>query len=160
VNRPGDTVTIRKLDAAGREVWRWQATVRRVDSHSVQVEARFNAPEVDRFGLAFRRDDRLLETYFSDRWYNVFAVHDRDKGSFKGWYCNICRPAILADGEIRWEDLALDVVVLPDRRSAVLDEEEMTALPLAESERQKAWQAVQELLGLARDGTGPFAGET
>lgn len=159
MNRPGDSVTIRKCDAAGREVWRWQAAVRRADAHSLEVEARFNAPEVDRFGLAFRRNDRLVETYFTDRWYNIFAVHDASTGAFKGWYCNICRPASLRDGEVRWEDLALDVVVLPDRRSAVLDEEDMRALPLPDDERQTARRTADELLRHARDRTGPFASD-
>jgi hypothetical protein len=119
VNQPGDEVTVRKMDPAGGEKWRWRAVVRHATSSSLQVEARFNAPEVDRFGIEFRRGDRILESYFADRWYNIFAVYGADTGVFKGWYCNISRPADLKDGRVDWVDLELDVVVLPDHRSAV-----------------------------------------
>lgn len=153
---PGDTVTIHKFDTAGREMLRWQAIVRRTEATSIQVEARFNAPEVDRAGLAFRRGDRLLETYFTDRWYNIFAVYDADTPALKGWYCNVSRPARLESGEISWVDLALDVVVLPDGRTAVLDEEEFADLPLSDDERLDARQAVEELLRNAEDGSGLF----
>jgi len=156
VTHPGAAVTIHKVNTDGREIWRWQGVVHRRDATSIQVEARFNAPQVDRFGLAFRRGDRILETYFTDRWYNVFAVYDADTPVFKGWYCNVSRPARLQDSEVTWVDLALDVVVLPDGRAAVLDEEEFAALPLSDDERRAARQAVEELLRNAEDGSGPF----
>jgi hypothetical protein len=149
-------VTIHKFDTAGREMLRWQAVVRRAEATSIQVEARFTAAQVDRFGLAFRRGDRLLETYFTDRWYNIFAVYDGDTPALKGWYCNVSRPARLQDGEVTWVDLALDVVVLPDGRTAVLDEEEFADLPLSDDERLDARQAVEELLRNAEDGSGLF----
>jgi hypothetical protein len=157
VSLPGDTVTIHKFDTAGREMLRWHAVVRRAETTSIQVEARFNAPEVDRAGLAFRRGDRLLETYFTDRCYNIFAVYDADTPALKGWYCNVSRPARLQDSEVTWVDLALDVIVLPDGRTAVLDEEEFAALRIPEDDRRAARQAVDELLRAARAGSGPFA---
>ena len=157
MNQPGDEVTVRKLDASGGEKWRWRAVVRHATSSSLHVEARFNAPEVDRFGIAFRRGDRILESYFADRWYNIFAVYGSDTAVFKGWYCNISRPADLKDGEVDWVDLELDVVVQPDHRSAVLDEEEFDALLIPEDERLAARQAVDELLRHARAASGPFA---
>jgi len=157
VNQPGDEVTVRKLDAAGGEKWRWRAVVRHATSSSVHVEARFNAPEVNRFGIEFRLGDRILESYFADRWYNIFAVYGSDTGVFKGWYCNISRPADLKDGEVDWVDLELDVVVRPDHQSAVLDEEEFAALLIPEDDRLAARQAVDELLRSARAASGPFA---
>ena len=157
MNRPGDEVTVRKLDVAGGEKWRWRAVVHQATARSLLVEARFNAPEVDRFGIEFRRGDRILESYFADRWYNIFAVYGSDTGVFKGWYCNISRPANLTDGEVDWVDLELDVVVRPDHRSAVLDEEEFAALRIPEDERLAARRAVDELLRHARAASGPFA---
>jgi hypothetical protein len=159
MNLPGDEVTIHKVDTAGREMWRWQAIVRRATATSIQVEARYNAREVDFFGLAFRRGDRLFETYFADRWYNIFAVHGADMRAFKGWYCNVARPAQWGEREITWVDLGLDVVVLPDRRSAVLDEEEFAALSLPADQQRAARNAVDDLLRQAREGSGLFTSD-
>ena len=79
------------------------------------------------------------------------------RGVFKGWYCNVSRPARWLKDEIEWVDLELDVVVRPDGRSAVLDEDEFAALVIAEDERVAARAAVDELLRYAQDRTGPFA---
>ena len=157
MNRPGESVTIHKCNSFGVEVWRWTATVLHVEAGAIQVEARYNAGEVDRAGLLLRSGDRFLETYFADRWYNVFAVHDGESQNLKGWYCNISRPARLGDGSIAWDDLGLDLVVLPDCTATVLDEDEFDALPLSDEERAVARAALAELRGHARTGTGPFA---
>ena len=155
--QPGDEVTVRKLDPAGGEKWRWQAVVRQATATSVVVEARYNAGDADRFGIAFRGGDRLLESYFADRWYNVFTVFAAETGDFKGWYCNVSRPAQWLDGEVTWVDLERDVVVHRGGRSAVLDEEEFAARALSAHERAAALSAVADLLQSARTRTGPFA---
>ena len=157
MTQPGDQVTIHKCDSAGSEVWRWPATVVRVDPPSLQVQAHYNAQEVDRFGLSFRTGDRFLETYFADRWYNIFAVYDVDTQALKGWYCNVSRPARLQDGDVYWEDLGLDIVVLPDATIHVLDQDEFERLDLTESDRATALSSLEELRHLAQDRAGPFA---
>ncbi|HMK07956.1 MAG TPA: DUF402 domain-containing protein [Anaerolineales bacterium] len=157
MTRPGDPITVRKFDITGREMWRWPATLRQAGADTLVVLANFNAGEAEFFGLSFRRGDLLLETYHRDRWYNVFAVYDASASGFKGWYCNIARPAIWQDGEIQWVDLGLDVVVLPDRRAALLDQEEFAALDLSLEDRAAARAAADELLTHAQRGTGPFA---
>ena len=55
------------------------------------------------------------------------------------------------------EDLALDLVVYPDGRSRVLDEDEFAALPLSAEERSRARRALEELQELCRRREGPFA---
>jgi predicted RNA-binding protein associated with RNAse of E/G family len=157
VSVPDDQVIVHKCDAAGREVWAWQAVLRRATPTSIQVEARFNGPEVDRHGLTFRRGDRFLETYYDDRWYNVFAVFDVATDRLKGWYCNVTRPAHLERGHVRFEDLALDLLVLPDGTTHVLDEEQFDALSLDEGQREAARRALEELKRLAAARSGPFA---
>jgi protein associated with RNAse G/E len=97
----------------------------------------------------FKRGDRLVETFYSDRWYNVFAVYDRDDGALKGWYCNVTRPATITDTAVSSDDLALDVWVSPDGAVTVLDEEEFAALELSDADRAMALDAVQQLLRLA-----------
>ncbi len=53
-------------------------------------------------------------------------------GELKGWYCDITRPAVLADGVLTVEDLDLDLWVSADGSSVLrLDEDEFAASGLA-----------------------------
>ncbi len=140
---------VRKLDHAGREVWRYPAVVVREDPGAIVVEANFNRDDLDLGFTTFKRGDRFVETFYNDRWYNVFAVYDRDSGALKGWYANICRPATWDAGQIDCQDLALDVWIDPDGRVTLLDEDEFAALPLTGAERSQARQALDRLLALA-----------
>jgi protein associated with RNAse G/E len=157
VSRPGETVTVHKCDATGREVWTWPAIVRRVSPSSIEVEARFNGKEGDIHGVTFRAGDRFVETYATDRWHNVFAAYDGETDRLKGWYCNITRPARFEPGHIWFEDLALDALVLPDRTVQILDEDEFERLSLSADERRTARRSLDDLLDQARLGIGPFA---
>jgi hypothetical protein len=124
----------------------------------VTLEAAFDHHDEDFHGLRLRRGDRFVETFYADRWYNVFAVHDVESGERKGWYCNLTRPAKIEDGDVWAEDLALDLVVLPDGSQVVLDREEFEALRLAPDELHHALAALEELRRLASAGDGPFRG--
>lgn len=148
---------VHKLDAAGREVWRYPAEVLETSPVHVVLEAFFDREEVEFHGMRLRRGDRFVETFYTDRWYNVFAIHDAGTGAFKGWYCNIARPAAIGSSSLTCEDLALDLVVFPDGRSIVLDLDEFEALSLSLDEQQRALQALEELRRMARRAEGPFA---
>lgn len=144
-----------KLDHLGREVWQYPARVLARDDTSIRLEAFFNRDDLDLGFTVFRRGDRFVETFYSDRWYNVFAVYDRDSGALKGWYCNLCRPAKLSDTAVRCDDLALDVWVSPDGDMMELDVDEFDALGLSEGEQAAAERGRRELLALAREGRLP-----
>mgnify|MGYP003620833452 CR=1 FL=1 len=148
-------VVVYKLDHLGREVWRYPARVLARDEHHIRLEAFFNRDDMNLGYAVFKRGDRFVETFYADRWYNVFAVCDRDDGALKGWYCNVCRPAAISDAAVRCDDLALDVWVSPDGAATVLDEDEFAALPLADGEAAEAGAALRELLELARSGRLP-----
>jgi hypothetical protein len=109
--------------------------------------------------MRLRRGDRFVESFYTDRWYNVFAVYDVETATFKGWYCNIARPAAIAPGGLTCEDLALDLLVFPDGRSIVLDVDEFEALSLTGEEQQHALSALEELQRMASLGEGPFAAD-
>ena len=97
----------------------------------------------------FRQGDRFIETYYTDRWYNIFEVHDREDDRLKGWYCNIAKPAVMEAGErISYVDLALDLWVAPDGTQTVLDEDEFAALALDAETRSKALRGLEELQAL------------
>jgi uncharacterized protein len=152
-----DSITVHKLDAAGREVWSYTGRVLARTASWVQLEAEFDRDEVTFHGLTLRRGDRMVETFFGDRWYNVFAIYDGIAGGLKGWYCNITRPARLEADAVRAEDLALDLLVYPQGGDLVLDEDEFERLELSPPERDAARQALADLRLLAARRAGPFA---
>lgn len=151
-----DEITVVKTDHTGREVWRYEGRVLERDATRVVLQATFNRDDLDLGYAVFRRGDRFVERFYTDRWYNVFEVHDVSDDRLKGWYCNIARPAILTDGQVRADDLALDVFIYPDGRLLVMDEDEYAALPLKQAERRAAEAAVAELKRRARHAEPPF----
>ena len=150
-------VTIHKLDANGHEVWTYRGRLLRDDPRSVTLEAVYERADVDFHGLLLRHGDRFIESFYADRGFNVFAVHDVDSGRLKGWYCNITRPARLEDGHVWAEDLALDLVVLPDGTMHVLDQDEFERLDLTRADRAAARHSMEELRHLVQERAGPFA---
>lgn len=143
--QPTDPITVIKTDHAGREVWRYQGVVLERGPHHVTLEAPFNRDDLALDYVTLRRGDRFVETFFDNRWYNLFEVHDKDDDHVKGWYVNFARPAHIVDGEIRSDDLALDLWVSPDSCKLVLDRDEFDALPIGERERAAVLDALEEL---------------
>ena len=144
-----------KLDENGNHVWEYPAVELERNSNSIRLLAFFNRDDLDLGFAIFARGDRFVEYYYNDRWYNVFAVHDGDSDKLKGWYCNVCRPAVLGEIEVRCEDLALDVWVVPEGESLILDEDEFAALAITDEERVSSLKALDELLKLAKNGALP-----
>jgi hypothetical protein len=140
-----EPVVVIKLDPQQREVWRYSGQVLRRWPEAVLLEARFNRDDMDFHGIPFKRGDRFLELYYTGRWYNIDELHDRDDDRLKGWYCNVCLPAEVSDGRVSYVDLALDLLVFPDGRQLVLDEDEFAALDLDENTRSQALAALAEL---------------
>jgi len=147
---------VHKLSPEGEELWRYQGTVLRRTGTGLTLEAVYDRSDEDFHGLRLRHGDRFVETHYSDRWYNVFAVHDVDSGGLKGWYCNIVRPARLEPEHIWSVDLALDLVVLPDGGWVVVDQDEFAELRLTPEERKQAAQALERLQGEAERLQGEF----
>jgi predicted RNA-binding protein associated with RNAse of E/G family len=139
-------ITVIKRNPAGQEIWQYSGTLLRQDSRIIVLEAHFRPPDLPFMGTVIRSGDRFIETYFTDRWYNVFEIHDRDDDRLKGWYCNIGLPAVMeAEKVISYVDLALDLWVSPDGDQTVLDEDEFSALDLDANVKSKARAALQEL---------------
>jgi len=145
-------VVVIKLDTQRQERWRYSGQVMQYAPDAVLLEAYFDREDFDFHGLPFKRGDRFVEVYFSERWYNIFEIYDRDDGSLKGWYCNVTRPAEIEAGVIRYVDLALDLLVFADGRQLVLDEDEFGALEIDEHERVQARRALAELQNILQPG--------
>lgn len=150
-------VTVHKLNAWGEEVWQYPGHLLARNPDRACLMARFDLDRVSMGGLTIERGDRFVETYYFDRWYNIFAIYEPTGNHLKGWYCNIARPARLTGMDLYAEDLALDIIVLPTGEVHILDREEFEALPLPPDDRQRALRALDDLLGMIRARRGPFA---
>jgi predicted RNA-binding protein associated with RNAse of E/G family len=139
-------ITVRKRDETGRMVWEYTGVVLERGKDFVRLEARFNRDDTPFQGIVLKRGDRFVETFYTERWYNQFEIHDRDDDALKGWYCNVGRPAVWeAPDTLSYVDLALDLWVRPDGTQAVLDEDEFDRLALDEATRHQALAALDEL---------------
>ncbi len=138
-------VIVHKRNSHGKEILAYPGMILEQDEHSVLIEAAFNREMVALGLLTFMRGDRFLETYYFKRSYNIFTVYAGGSGALKGWYCNLARPAILEDGHIHADDLALDLVRLPDGRMQLLDADEFAALDLTQKERLSCLEALDAL---------------
>jgi len=147
-----DDVTVIKLNTARQETWRYSGRILVKKPELVLLEARFNRPDTPFHDILLGLNDRFLEVYFSQRWYNIFEIHDRADDRLKGWYCNVTLPAEIRSGRITYVDLALDLLVYPDGRQLVLDEDEFAALEIDDPTRQGARRALAELACLAASG--------
>ncbi len=140
-----ENVLVLKLNVAGEETWRYTGRILERGPNWLRLEAFYNRPDTPFHGIVLAQGDRFLETYYTDRWYNIYEIHDRLTGELKGWYCNVTRPAVFEDAQISYVDLALDLLVYPDRVRLVLDEDEFAVLPIDEETRKKAISALHDL---------------
>jgi protein associated with RNAse G/E len=151
------SITVHKLNEKGEEVWRYRGEVLERMDDRVILQAHFDHDDLDFHSLQIRHGDRFVETFYNDRWYNVFAIHDVDDDHLKGWYCNITRPARIESDHVCADDLALDLIVTSDGELLVLDEEEFAALEIPPEEHQKALETLAELMTMATERRGPFS---
>ncbi|MBL8050890.1 MAG: DUF402 domain-containing protein, partial [Anaerolineales bacterium] len=70
---------------------------------------------------------------------------DRDDGKFKGWYCNITKPADIKEAEVSYVDLVLDLWVNAEGKQTILDEDELNELNLDEDLKKKIYASLTEL---------------
>lgn len=147
-------ITVLKQNPAGQLMYEWRGRLLSHAGHEALVEALFNAESGHMVDIPLAKGDRFLETYFDDRWYNIFEVHDKDDDRLKGWYCNISAPAVITPGQIIFRDFALDLLVYPDGRQVVLDEDEFEALECGAEERQLALDGLAALQAYFRQRFG------
>ena len=138
-------IVVQKKNLAGDVTWSYDGTVLRRESNLVVLEAFFNRPDMPFMDVVFKQNDRFVETFYNDRWYNIFEIYDRDDGQFKGWYCNIGKPAVIENEMVSYVDLALDLWVSIRGEQTILDEDEFEKLDLDTELRTKAWVGLNEL---------------
>jgi protein associated with RNAse G/E len=149
-------ITVFKRNLAGKVTWQYSGSILRRGQNFVLLEARFNLPDTPFLDTFLKKNDLFMEIFYTDRWYNIFELHDRDDSRLKGWYCNVGKPAVLEAGDrLSYVDLALDLWVAPDGMQTVLDEDEFAALDLDIGTRQKARAALEELQKLFAEHKNP-----
>jgi predicted RNA-binding protein associated with RNAse of E/G family len=131
-------IEVVKLDHTGGEVFRYPGRVLARTPQSITLEAFFSQGDTAIGEVVLQHGDRFVETFYTDRWYNIFEIYGRDTDKLKAYYCNIGHPAQIENGMVSYRDLALDVLALPDGRRTLLDEEEFLMLDLTKDVRRKA----------------------
>ena len=110
-----------------------------------------------------RLPSTTLEYFPVDRWYNVVSFFDTASGRLERHFCNVIEPARWDGGELRYVDLDLDLVVLPDGESTVEDLDDFRRharewrYPAAV--RRGALSALRELRALAAASVPPFTAD-
>ena len=138
-------IKVQKKNLRGEVTVEYDGDVLQRDENSVTLEALFTRADMPFMDIVFKKGDRFVEYYFTDRWYNIFTIHDRDDGKIKGWYCNIGKPAEIADGIVSYVDLALDLWVSANGKQTMLDEDEFEELGLDAELRAAALKGLEEL---------------
>ena len=138
-------IKVQKKNPAGEVTYEYEGVLLSRDGNSITLEALFNREDMPFMDVVLKKGDRFVEHYYTDRWYNIFAVYDRDNGEIKGWYCNIGKPAVIDDGVVSYVDLALDLWVSVNGKQTVLDEDEFEKLDLKEELSAGALSGLNEL---------------
>jgi len=118
---------IHKCDHHGRQRVSYDGDQVAQDGPRIVLRAQWTLPARALPYVTLEPGDVFIETFYTDRWYNVFEIHGPD-GALKGWYADICRPARLEGDALSWDDLALDIWMDPNGTMQILDQEEFDAL--------------------------------
>ncbi len=141
-------IKVQKKDLAGNVLVEYEGEELRRDEHSITLEALFTRDDMPLMDVVFKKADRFIEYYYSDRWYNIFVIYDRDDGRLKGWYCNVGQPAVIEEQVVSYVDLALDLWISTDGKQTVLDQDEFEALGLNDELRSAALRGLDDLKNL------------
>lgn len=149
-------IKVQKKNPAGEVTYEYEGVMLSRDQHSIVLEALFDRADMPFMDVIFKTGDRFVEYYYTDRWYNIFVIHDRDDGKIKGWYCNIGKPAVFEGDIVSYIDLALDLWVSADGKQSVLDEDEFEELKLNEELKTGALKGLDELKTLFKSDNPPL----
>ena len=144
-----DTIVVRVYKYDGRQHRTWRARMAEQNGSLIILDAAFEEEvEHDLLGkIALGTISK--EFYWLDRWYNVF----RFGGKF---YCNVTEPPSFDGSLLTYVDLDIDVLVEQDFSYRILDLEDFELYPYPAGVKQKARQALQELISLVETRTFPF----
>jgi uncharacterized protein len=137
-------VTITKVDHQGQPLIRYPGVILYEDQGCLVARCTWTHHVMDMGPFLLEPGDLWIEFYYQHEPFNIMAIYDR-QGRIKGWYCNVTEQVETSSEEIRWRDLALDLLVLPDDRQIVLDEDDFEALEPSSEARARASGALATL---------------
>lgn len=144
-----DAVVVRVYKFDGREHRSWRARIAEQTGPLIVLDAVFRE-EVEHDLLGKIASGTVSkEYYWLDRWYNVFRFGGR-------FYCNVTKPPSFDGSILTYVDLDIDVLVEPDFSYRILDLEDFEIYPYPAEVKQKARQALEELLSLIEARIFPF----
>ncbi len=100
----------------------------------------------DQREITIPKGSYTIAYYWIDQPYNLYFWKD-EKGNYIGSYFNIVRNTKVTDKMVSFEDLLVDVLVLPEGESFILDEDELPE-PLYQFENGYVQKALNSLLGV------------
>lgn len=89
--------------------------------HEVQYSFTMTANDTK---LTIPKGSYTIAYYWRDRPYNLYVWRDI-KGKYLGSYFNIVKNTQIKDGVVSFEDLIIDIMVLPNGEYFILDEDEL-----------------------------------
>jgi hypothetical protein len=149
------TITIIKRDEKRNPVFQYQGEICHSTEKGFLIQAIFGLPQVVEEDVTFLKGDLFQEYYLFHKWFNIYQVQVGRSAQIKAWYCNICRPMLYLENRIEFDDLALDLLVLPDGRQRILDREEFRAICISGHERRLALEGLSELQHIFEKGKRP-----
>lgn len=138
-------IAILKCNPAGELMFRYEGKVVDRSANSILIEANFGLEARSLVDIQLNKGDRFLETYYTDRWFNIYEIHDKTDDHLKAWYSNVASPVEIGQDQIVFRDFALDLLVYPDGRQLILDEDEFAVLACSVEERAKAVEGLAQL---------------
>jgi protein associated with RNAse G/E len=150
------SITVEKRNYKGETVIRYDGVIIDQGDTWVCLRAIFERKAANLGFVTFQPGDVFIEWFYTNRWYNIFQVHEGNGPHLRGWYCNITRPAEISDNRVVADDLELDVFVMPNGAVILLDEEEFSALELPIEERMAALRAIETIRSRVSAREAPF----
>ena len=133
----------------GREHRTWRARLAKQVGPLIALDAAF-AEEVEHDLLGTIAAGTISkEFYWLDRWYNVFRFSNR-------FYCNVTEPPIFDGSVLTYIDLDVDVLIEPNFSYQILDLEDFETYPYPTEVKQRARQAILEIISLVQTRAFPF----
>lgn len=153
-------VCVQALKYGGQPYRHWSASLRQQTGSLIILDAAFEQTISHPALGTIPQGTLSTEYYWTDRWFSIFRLarhHDRQLICF---YCNVNTPAEFDGHTLRFVDLDVDLLVMPDLTCRVLDADELTLNAQRYSYPpdlvRAAHQALAELRTLARTRQFPF----
>ena len=152
----GDSaIVVRVLKYDGVEHRTWPARVVKQVGPLIVLDAVFDE-EIEHDLLGTISSGTISkEYYWLDRWYNVFRFRDPDRTRSR-FYCNVTQPPTLKDSVLSYVDLDIDVLVESDFSYQILDLEDFEAYRYPEAVKQRAREALDDVISLVETRSFPF----